>query len=160
MMKIQGTMMAVAAMLAGCATTQDANKDVARAVFDDILTHGKFERAKDLYAPDFKNHGHTRDVGLAEDQAAARGWRTFAPDLVMHVDRIVAEGDMVFVLWSARGTNTGEGNGLPATGRHVEGRGMTLWRIENGRIEEEWSEFDQMELLRQLGLTGGGAASR
>ena len=146
----------------GCATQGaqlDANRAVAKSVFDDILSGGRFERARDLYAPDFVNHAVHRDVGLAEDQAAARGWRSFAPDLSVKPDRIVADGDLVFVLWTARGTNTGEGNGLPATGRHVEGRGMTLWRIENGKIKEEWSEFDQAELLRQLGLASGAAGA-
>jgi hypothetical protein len=50
------------------------------------------------------NHGQTRDVDLAEDQAAARGWKSAFPDLVMTADKLVAEGDLVTVLWSARGT--------------------------------------------------------
>jgi predicted ester cyclase len=39
---------------------------------------------------------------------------------------------------------------------------MTLWRVENGRIKEEWSEFDQADILRQIGLAPkcDGTASR
>jgi steroid delta-isomerase-like uncharacterized protein len=70
----------------------------------------------------------------------------------MSVDQIIAEGDRVCVLWTGRGTNTGSGNGLPATGRKGELRGMTLWRISGGRIREEWSEFDNASVLQQLGL--------
>ena len=102
----------------GCAAGPEArNKEVANRVVTEILSGGNFELANDLYASDFVNHGQTRDVDLAEDQAAARGWKSAFPDMVMTADKLIAEGDLVTVLWSARGTNTGTGNGLPATGK-------------------------------------------
>jgi len=64
----------------------------------------------------------------------------------------IAEGDLAAVLWSGSGTNTGEGNGLPATGKKLAGRGITIWRISGGKILEEWSEFDQLRILTGLGL--------
>lgn len=55
---------------------------------------------------------------------------------------MVAEGDKVAVLWTFQGTHTGSGyEGLPATGTRVKVRGMTIWRIVDGRIVEEWSSF-------------------
>lgn len=135
----------------------EANKAVARRVFDEILTRGNFELASELYAPDFVNHGRTSDVTLERDQAAARGWLQAFPDLRIAPEIVLAESDLVVVLWRASGTNTGEGNGLPATGRRMNGRGITIWRIENGRLKEEWSEFSLLALMKQLGL-GAGAA--
>jgi predicted ester cyclase len=70
----------------------------------------------------------------------------------MKVDKTLVDGDYVTVLWSGEGTNTGEGNGLPATGKKLKGRGITIWRISGGKIREEWSEFDQLRILQQLGL--------
>ena len=131
---------------------QDQNKAVARRVFDEIFNHGKFQVANDIYAPDFVNHGFSTNIALKEDQEAAKGWRDAMPDLKVTVVMMIAEGDLVTVLWTAEGTNTGEGNGLPATGRKVAGRGITIWRIANGKIREEWSEFDQLRLMQQLGL--------
>jgi steroid delta-isomerase-like uncharacterized protein len=137
---------------AGGGSLQDRNKAVARRVFDDIFNRGKLVVANEIYAADFVNHGLHTSAGLREDQEAVRGWRKAAPDLVMTVDQMIAEGDKVCVLWTGRGTNTGEGNGLPATGKHVEMRGITLWRLQDGKIREEWSEFDMLGLLRQTGL--------
>src|SRR5262245_27617001 len=117
---------------------QEKNKAVARRVFDEIFNQGKFEVANEIYAPDFVNHGLTSDVDLKVDQDAARGWKSAFPDLVMTVDKLIAEGDTVVVLWRGSGTNTGEGNGLPATGKRLSGRGITIWRIVNGKIKEEW----------------------
>jgi predicted ester cyclase len=66
----------------------------------------------------------------------------------------------VVVHWSASGTNTGAGNGLPATGKAVAGLwGMTIFRFVDGRIREEWTSFDQYAMLQELGLLGGGAAT-
>ena len=145
-------LLSFAATAAAAGSPQDANKAIARRVFAEIFNQGKFDVAARIYAPDFVNHGHDRDIGLAEDQAAARGWKQAFPDLDMRVDQIIAEGDRVCVLWTGRGTNTGTGNGLPATGKKGELRGMTLWRISGGRIHEEWSEFDYASMLKQLGL--------
>ena len=128
------------------------NKAVARRVFDEIFNQGRFEVADEIYAKNFVNHGIHRDVGLKEDQEAARGWKLAFPDLRMTVLQEIAEGDLVTVLYSGAGTNTGEGNGLPATGKKIEGRGITIWRIVNGKITEEWSEFDQLTIMKDLGL--------
>jgi steroid delta-isomerase-like uncharacterized protein len=130
----------------------ERNKAVARRVFTEIFNQGKFEIADEIYAKDFVNHGQTRDIGLQEDQEAARGWLQAVPDLVMTIDQEVAEGDLVTVLWTGQGTNTGTGNGLPATGKKLRVRGITIWRIVDGRIREEWSAFDMFSLLQQAGL--------
>ncbi len=130
----------------------EKNKAVAHRVFDEIFNQGRFEVADEIYARNFVNHGIHHDAGLKEDQDAARGWKLAFPDLRMTVLKEIAEGDLVTVLYSVTGTNTGEGNGLPATGKKIEGRGITIWRIVNGQITEEWSEFDQLRFMKELGL--------
>ena len=134
------------------AETVEDRKAVARRVFDEILGQGKFEVAEVIYAPDFVNHGLNKDATLQQDQEAARGWRAAAPDLRMTVQMVLAEGELVTVVWVGEGTNTGVGNGLPATGKRVKARGITIFRIVGGRIREEWSEFDMGGLLMRLGL--------
>jgi len=113
---------------------------------------GRFELAEQLYAKDFVNHGIHRDIGLAEDQGALKGWHEAFPDVVIVPEKLIAEGDLVTIYWIARGTNTGTGNGLPATGKKAELAGITIWRIVNGKIKEEWSAFDQLSMMQQLGL--------
>lgn len=142
--------------LLGCTTDlEQRNKQVARRVFTEILSEGHFELAAELYSPEFVNHGIHTSIGLQEDQAAARGWKQAFPDLTITPDILVAEGDLVTVRWIGRGTNTGSGNGIPATGKSVELPGITIWRIVDGRITDEWSAFDQLALMQQLGLLPG-----
>jgi steroid delta-isomerase-like uncharacterized protein len=148
--------LAFAVLLLGSAAwagpVQERNKAVARRVFEEIFSQGKFEVASETYAADFVNHGVHSTVALKEDQEAMRGWRSAFPDGKMAIIMTVAEDDLVTVVWMATGTNTGQGNGLPATGKKIELRGITVWRILDGKIREEWSSFDRMHLMQQLGL--------
>src|ERR1700733_7205105 len=153
----------VAALLAILAVTAalgqddraEKNKATVRRVFTDILSQGKFEVAAEIYAKDFVNHEPVKDLGFDESQAVDRGWRAAFPDLEVTIEREIAEGDFVTVLWRGRGTNTGIGNGLNATGKKAEGRGISVFRVVDGRIKEEWTETSQLLILRQLGLFPG-----
>jgi steroid delta-isomerase-like uncharacterized protein len=136
-----------------CASSlQEQNKALAKRAFEELLSGGRFELAEQFYAKDFVNHGVHHDVTLQEDQAALKGWHEAFPDLTIVPEKLIAEGDLVTIYWIARGTNTGAGNGLPATGKKAEQAGITIWRIVNGKIKEEWSAFDQLSLMQQLGL--------
>lgn len=130
----------------------EKNKAVVRRVFTEILSQGKFEITPEIYARDYVNHGTTKDIGLDESQTSDHGWRSAFPDLDMEVEKEMAEGDIVTVLWRGRGTNTGAGNGLNATGKKVDGRGISIFRVVDGKIEEEWTEYSGLLILRQLGL--------
>jgi steroid delta-isomerase-like uncharacterized protein len=131
---------------------QEQNKAIAKRAFEEILSQGHFELAEQLYAKDFVNHGVHRDATLEEDQAALRGWHQAFSDIAIVREKLIVEDDLVTVYWIARGTNTGTGNGLPATGKKAELAGITIWRIVDGKIKEEWSAFDQLSLMQQLGL--------
>jgi predicted ester cyclase len=121
---------------------QARNKAVAMRVFDEIFNQGKFQVAQEIYAPDFQNHGLHRSVDLKIDQEAVHAEKKAFPDLHMSVQEMIAEGDRVAVLWTFQGTHSGSGYGdLPPTGTKVEVRGITIWRIVDGRIVEEWSSF-------------------
>ena len=123
---------------------QARNKAVAMRVFDEIFNQGKFQVANEIYAPDFQNHGLRRSVDLRTDQEAVHAEKKAFPDLRMSVQEMIAEGDKVAVLWTFQGTHTGSGyEGLPPTGTRVEVRGITIWRIVDGRIVEEWSSFSE-----------------
>jgi steroid delta-isomerase-like uncharacterized protein len=131
------------------AASPEHNARVARRVYEDGLSRGRFDIP---YTADFVGHGgggtFTHEAGLAE----ARGWRSAFPDLSVAVDLVVAERDLVAVRWTARGTNTGTGNGIPATGKRVETSGTTIFRFEDGAIAEEWTAGHSLGLMRQLGL--------
>jgi len=127
----------------------EKNKSLARRVYEEGLNQGVFEVP---YASDFVGHGGALTFTHAQGMAEARGWREAFPDLNIRIDKLLAEEDLVAVRWTARGTNTGSGNGIPATGRSVETHGTTLFRMAEGRIAEEWTCANSLGLMRQLGM--------
>jgi steroid delta-isomerase-like uncharacterized protein len=148
---VSSCLLLVAASLLA-APLQEQNKAIAKRAFEEILSKGQFELAEQLYAKDFVNHGLHRNATLEEDQAALKGWHEAFSDIAIVPEKLIAEGDLVTVYWIAHGTNTGTGNGLPATGKKAELAGITIWRIVDGKIKEEWSAFDQLSMMKQLGL--------
>ena len=128
---------------------QEKNKVIARRVFDEIFNQGKFQVANEIYAPDFVNHGQHRDASLEEDQAASRWEKQACPDMKIAVELISSDGDLVTVVWRLKGTNTAAASPLPATGVKIDMRGITVWRIADGRIREEWTAFDELGIVRQ-----------
>ena len=74
------------------------------------------------------------------------------PDIHLHVEDLIVEGDMVVTRWSAHGTHQGELMGIPATGKPVNVTGIAIDRFENGQSVEHWEIIDQMGLMQQLGV--------
>ena len=138
------------------AESVELNKSVTRRVYEEGLSQGRFEVP---YSADFVGHGGRTTFTHADGMAEAKGWRKAFPDLNITVDKQVAERDMVAVRWTARGTNTGTGNGIPVTGRAVQITGTTLFRMDDGRIAEEWTCADSLGLMKQLGLLAPPAAT-
>jgi steroid delta-isomerase-like uncharacterized protein len=135
----------------------EENKDLVRAAFAPletiIATHDE------LYGPEWVG----RFPGMPPLDAAGHLQYSEAmvvafPDIDRTVEDLVAEGDKVVARWTARGTHTGDFQGLPPTGKVATSSGITIFRIADGKIVEEWSESDMLGLLQQIGAipSGGG----
>lgn len=130
----------------------DANKATAARVLLEKMGQGRFDISDEIYGPGFVAHGFGRDYSLDEDNASGRMLRQAFPDLKVRVDRMVAEGDMVAVHWQSSGTNSIKVGSFPGTGRTVSVDGMTFFRFKDGRIVEEWTTYDNLAMIRQLGM--------
>ena len=97
--------------------TEEANKRTVSLIFTESSGKWRIEENEHIYWPDYVGHAGDQVYTRAQDRAAMEGWKTFSPEGKMTILQIVAEGDRVAVLWSGEGTNTGEGNGLPAAAR-------------------------------------------
>jgi predicted ester cyclase len=68
---------------------------------------------------------------------------------------VIAEGDFVVAPWTISGTHLGELMGIPPSGKGVRWGGITIYRIEAGRVVDERGEEDGLGLLRQIGAVPG-----
>ena len=60
-------------------------------------------------------------------------------------------GEKVAIRHTYRGTHTGTYMGVPPTGKAVKVSANDLYHLKDGQIVEEWSEFDLLGVLQQIG---------
>ena len=109
---------------------------------------------EEVYAPDVVWHDPDRDIqGLEEARQFISMFKSAFPDMSATIEDVIAEDDKVLTRVTFRGTHQGETEEFgPPTGRQVEGQGLSLHRIEGGKIVEEWNSYDNLSLMQQLGL--------
>ncbi|MBP2029724.1 steroid delta-isomerase-like uncharacterized protein [Methanohalophilus levihalophilus] len=73
------------------------------------------------------------------------------PDLRYKVNDIIAEGDKVVTRWVALGTHKRAFQGVLPTQQTVQFSGITISRLKNGKIVEDWEEVDQLNFSQQFG---------
>ena len=98
------------------------------------------------------HYGDTADMGREGLKQLAAAFFAAFPDGELTLDEIVEDGDRVAVVWTYAGTHEGDLFGIPPTGKRFRASGMNMERVQDGRIVEHWSVFDQMTAFRQLGL--------
>lgn len=81
-------------------------------------------------------------------------WQKAAfPDMKMTILHSSVEGDLAFVHFNQKGTNTGAmGPDMPATGKAIDINGVDIVRFENGKAMEHWGYWDETRMMQQLGL--------
>jgi predicted ester cyclase len=125
-------------------TDPAANREVARMALEQVCARGDMTLAPRCYADDFADHvGSLEYRGLEGVRRSTALYRALFDDLAFEVVDQVAEGDRVASRFVLTGSNRG---------RQVRLWGITISRLHEGRIAEDWSAFDSFELLKQLGL--------
>ena len=75
------------------------------------------------------------------------------PDFEMTVDRIVGDRSSAVVQWHAAGSfSGGKFQGIEATGKHVEIRGVDVMEITAGQVVHNTIYYDGATFARQIGL--------
>jgi NTE family protein len=111
-----------------------------RAALDRLLDDGAV-----LYLDDRRDL-----VGRDDYWAFVTGYRTAFPDLELHVEDTVSEGDKIAVRLRLRGTHEGSIFGVEPTGRRVEVSRIVIHHVDDGRIVETGMVEDTLGLIQQL----------
>jgi predicted ester cyclase len=129
----------------------EENKALVSREQEELWNHtGNLDAAQELFAP--------QQADAARQEAA--DFRRGFPDVRSSIEDLIAEGDRVVARWRARATHRGEYAGVPPTGREVEFTGISVYRIEGGRIAQSWTEEDDLGLMRQIGAVAESGQSR
>ena len=136
-----------------------ANKEIVRRALEEPWRN--LDVLDELVSSDYVGH----DPALPEPVRGIQGskdnvneYRSAFEGAQITVKEQVGEGDVVASRWEGRGRHTGELMGIAPTGKDVVVSGLTLSRLKNGKIVEEWSNWDTLGMLQQIGAVATGAA--
>jgi len=130
----------------------EENKALARRAWETLADNP--DVLDEVYAPDVVWHEPDQEIrGLEQAKQFVTTYETAFPDMNVTVEDVIAEGDKVVTRVTLRGTHQGETEEFgPPTGRQVELKGITISRIEGGKIVEDWDAYDNLSAMQQLGL--------
>jgi steroid delta-isomerase-like uncharacterized protein len=136
----------------------EENKAIVKRWNEEIWNKGNLDIIDELGDVNYVNHADNGDRAAFRQFAAES--LTGMSEVDMSIEDAIAEGDKVAIRWTLRGTYTGELMGVPVTGGQATLTGISIYRIANGKIVEDWSNTDMMGLMQQLGaipsMGGGG----
>jgi predicted ester cyclase len=139
----------------------ELSRTLVKRFFEDVLTGHDLDALAEIASPDILIHptampceasyyGINGTGGWLDEQ-----WQAF-PDLTITEYYTVAQGDIVAVRWRAHGTSKGRFLMLPPTGAAVEYTGVSMYRIEGGKVAEIWETRNTFGIMRQLNPEIGG----
>jgi steroid delta-isomerase-like uncharacterized protein len=121
----------------------------------EMFSTGDFSIADEIYGEDYVGHDPAKPEpirGIAGAKEEAAGYRAAFPDLTLTIDHQVAEGEYVVTRWTARGTHDGDLDGIAPTGRSATTSGISMVRVVDGKIVEDYTQWDALGLMTQLGV--------
>ena len=125
---------------------------LVRRFFDEFCNGRRSEVADELIAEDYVSHGPQAPPAEGRDGVRERvGLYQDAVDGHWEVQEIFSVGDRVAARWKGTGTHRGELMGIDPTGRPISVDAISLFRIVDGKIAEEWTVWDALGLLQQVG---------
>jgi steroid delta-isomerase-like uncharacterized protein len=139
--------------------TTEQTKAMTRRFYEEMLNGKNLDRIEELFATNYQAHPPgapeplTREAFKQFNHLFLIGF----PDLHITVEDEIAEGDKAVLRMTVRGTHQGAFMGIPPTGKHVRWTGMSITRVEDGKIAEQWGEQDFLGLLQQLGVVAAPA---
>ncbi len=135
----------------------EQNKAIVRRFWEEVLNQGRLEVIDELFADDLVDHSALpgQASGRGGVRQAVEAIRGAFPDFQTAIEDQVAEGDRVATRFRSEGTHQGAFAGMPPPGKRVTVTGITIQRLSEGKIVEEWTNRDSLGLLQQLGALSG-----
>ena len=133
----------------------DENKELVRRFIEEVFVRGDVAAVDELVAHDFVPHTYPGTTDREGLKVAMERVSKGIADARFTIDDVIAEGDRVAVRLTSGATQVGEFMGMPPTGKRYEIEEIHVFRVRDGRIAEHWHQFDQLGMMRQLGLMPG-----
>jgi predicted ester cyclase len=128
-------------------------KTIARKLFEGTWT-GDPDVIDRYVAPGYIGHDPSQPApieGIDGFKAFIQAFRDGFSNTHVTIEEQIAEEDTVVTRWTGRGTHTGEISGIAPTGKDVTITGISISRVEKGKVVEDHTTWDTLGMLVQLG---------
>ena len=136
------------------ARVEEQNKELAKTMFE-AWSKGDYDKFQNFISDDYKFHfpsDYINTVSKSQLIESAKKLRTGFPDLHFTMGNIFADENNVIFTFVQYGTQDGEYMGIAPTGKSVKCSGILISRFNNGKVVEQWEEFNMSGLMQQLGM--------
>ena len=143
-------------MMPGCSQADRQvvqNKEVVRQAHERVWSQGDLSAIDELYAADFVCHFLVGPEWRGREgvKEAVTNHRRSFPDWKEEIEDIIAEGDRVVTRFRSSGTHRGEFMGLKPTLKRTRIEGISILRMADHKIAEEWEVMDLYGAFKLMG---------
>lgn len=132
----------------------EENRAVIHRFLEELFNQRDMDAIDRYIADDYVDHVIPPGLPPTRD-----GFRQFIgsflealPDFRYTIEDVVADENQVAVRLTAQGTQQGEFQGIPPTGKRATWGEMHIGRMRGGKIVEHWGQIDNLGMLQQLGV--------
>jgi len=137
------------------ADIESRNKEIVSEAFA-AIDRQDFESLDKYFVKDYRRYCQASPEAKVESLDDMIGflkeWYDAFPDASMKTHMMVAEGDLVAVYITFAGTHQAPMGEISATGKRMESETFGFHRLKDGKIVETWVTWDNIAILKQLGL--------
>ena len=148
----------IMSILLGCNRTADIenrNKSIVKQA-NEAIQRQDYETLNQYFVEDYHRYCQASPEAKVESLDDMVGflkeWYKAFPDASIETHMIAADGDLVAVYLTFAGTHQATMGDIPATGKRMESETFGFHRLKDGKIIETWVTWDNVAILKQLGL--------
>jgi steroid delta-isomerase-like uncharacterized protein len=117
-----------------------------------VWNEGNYENLNDILTDDFVCHYLTSEEwsGIQAATKSISDWRALFPDWKEEIVDVIQENDKVVTRYKATATHTKPYEGIDSTGAKITIYEVSIYRISNGKIAEQWCFPDDPSIKTQI----------
>jgi predicted SnoaL-like aldol condensation-catalyzing enzyme len=128
------------------------NKKVVEAFYNEVFHKHNLSAVDRFMHDDYIQHNPDVAQGKTGFTEFHKGFFAAIPDSCATINRIVAEGDIVFVYNTVTGTHSNSGFlDFQPTGNKLNYDVVDMFRLRDGKLSEHWDVADTRALFTQVG---------
>jgi steroid delta-isomerase-like uncharacterized protein len=139
-------------------TQPSGNKQIAQRFMEECWNKGNLNAISEYLSANCRYHDPVFPPlasGADNIRSHIENCRCGFPDMRIMIEGTIAEGNEVVHHWTVTGTHKGHFLGVAPTNKRATVSGTSIFRFENSKIAEQWSDWNLITLMEQLGITAG-----